>query len=143
MKILNFLIVTFMTLASWQIQAKEPQVERVGGSYVISKIDRQNDGNFEIQFKSAKPNGVHDTLVLLSDHVHIGLEEGKEVRLSAEILEKRPEYTEVSQVMVILPRKDSQASNPIWLLSNRVSHEELKGAKYLEMHAPASDFVIF
>ena len=116
------------------------EINRVGGVYRVESIKKKNDSSFLIEFKSIEPNGDYDILRLESDHVHVGVSVGMQMRLSAEILKEFSSYVEVSQVLLFFKRGASTV--PVWLLSKK-SGRGLRGARYLEMHAPTSDYVVF
>jgi hypothetical protein len=121
---------------------KEPQakVERVGGNYTVSSITRTPEDTFVVIFKSVKPGERFTTLRLESDHVHVAVKEGETLRLSAEILQEKGDQAEVSQVLLFLP--NIRGTTPVWLLSRKTPVGELRGSRYLEMHAPLSDYHI-
>jgi hypothetical protein len=122
---------------------KAPTYQRVGGLYRVESIQKQKDNSFQVVFESVQKTKKHNKLVLATDHVHLDLEQGYELRLSAEILSEKADVSEVSQVLLFLPKKDLGSHIPVWLLSNRVPQNELRGARYLEMHSPASDYTVF
>ncbi len=115
--------------------------ERVGGNYIVSAIERKSDNIFTIVFESEVKTGRFDTLVLESDHVHVGVELGAKLRISAEILHDQGIRAEVSQILLFLPAGASHV--PVWMISRKAHQGPLKGAKYLEMHAPTSDYTVF
>lgn len=119
----------------------QPQILRVGGDYIVNKIQSRPDGSFMIEFKAKVPSGKFDTLRLESDHVHVSVNEGQTLRLSAEISEVQGPIANVSQVMIFVPHVGGDV--PVWLLSRNGSAVDLRGSKYLEMHNPMSDFAIF
>lgn len=122
-----------------QLQEQQPAIRRVGGTYRVASIEKIADQDFRITFEN--PAGTkHRTLLLISDHVHIGVKQGQMLRLSAEILRETKEVTEISQVLLFLPGQ--QGATPVWMLSKH-SNLELRGARYLEMHAPSSDYILF
>ncbi|MFW7378148.1 MAG: hypothetical protein ACOH5I_05025 [Oligoflexus sp.] len=117
-----------------------PHITRVGGDFLVKKIETLQDGSFRIVFDHADSTR-HKTLVLVSDHVHMGVEEGQTLRLSAEILAEHEKYTEVSQVLLFL--SSEYGKTPVWMLSQKQPHLSLGGVKLLEMHAPSADYAIF
>ena len=124
---------------------KLPKVERVGGQYLVKSIDRLDsetgDGPFVVIFESETPTGKYDLLRLESDHVHVGISPGQKLRLSAEILKADGKSAEVGQVLLFLPERSGPM--PVWLLSRKNTHRDLNAAKFIEMHAPQSDFRVF
>lgn len=116
------------------------KVLRIGGQYRITHIDKLGTDNFRIRFQSEPLTGKHDHLVLISDHVHFSLEEGQVLRLSAEVMEEKATELEVTQVLLFLP--NDHGFTPVWLLSSQFVTRDFHGARWLEMHAPQSDFLI-
>ena len=112
---------------------------RVGGDYKVTQIDKV-EGGFVVEFQSTTPSGKFDTLRLTSDHVHVAVKVGQQIRLSAEILTETGNSAEVSQMVIFLP--SVQGHVPVWLLSNKAPAQERPAAKYLEMHNPLNDYVI-
>ena len=120
----------------------DSKILRIGGDYKVERIQKRDDGLFEISFSAEKISGKYDHLRLISEHVHIGVKEGATLRISAEVSGDRAGVAEVDQVLIFVP--SSQGSKmPVWLLSHKGRGLELKGAKYLEMHNPLSDFSVF
>ncbi len=119
----------------------EPKVARVGGVYFVKSLDRQEDGTFIVMFESETATGKYDLLKLESEHVHIGVQPGQKLRLSAEILSSQGNTSEVAQVLLFIP--GAGGPTPIWMLSKKNASRDLNGARYLEMHAPQSDFRVF
>ena len=113
---------------------------RVGGDYKVVSIDRVKSGAFVVAFKSVVPSGKYDVLRLESDHVHVAVKVGQQIRLSAEILTEKGDTAEVSQMVIFLP--SVQGHVPVWLLSNKAPASEHPSSKYLEMHNPLNDYVI-
>jgi hypothetical protein len=113
---------------------------RIGGDYKVTAIDRLKDGAFVIEFKSTAPSGKFDVLHLESDHVHVAVKVGQQIRLSAEILAEKGSTAEVSQMVIFLP--SVQGHVPVWLLSNKAPANEHPSSKYLEMHNPLNDYII-
>jgi len=114
--------------------------EKVGGVYEVKEIERQAGGSFIIRFESTTKTGRFDHLNLESDHVHVGVEVGAKIRLSAQILSEAGATAEVAQVLVFLP--SGQSHVPVWLLSRKAAPGGLRGPRYLEMHAPTSDYTV-
>jgi hypothetical protein len=116
------------------------KMERVGGTYLVTAINKIADNAFQIEFKSTVPSGHFDILRLESDHVHMAVKIGQRIRLSAEILAVDGAVAEVSQVLLFL--NTQQGRVPVWLLSNKAKEGSLRAAEYLEMHVPATDYII-
>jgi len=122
------------------VSTKDSKFQRVGGDYKVAAVDRTDDGSFLIEFKSTHPTGKFDVLRLSSDHVHVAVKVGATLRLSAEILSARGREADVSQVVLFLPGRVGRV--PVWLLSNKVPTRDLRATKYLEMHAPSTDYMV-
>jgi hypothetical protein len=116
------------------------QVERIGGLFKITRIEKLGDKDFRIKFESEPKTGKHDKLVLRSDHVHLAMQEGQVLRLSAEVLRDKSSELEVTQVLLFLPGEHGTA--PIWLLSSDHPNRDFRGARWLDMHAPQADYTI-
>ncbi len=119
----------------------DSQILRVGGEYTVQKIASRPGGGFVIDFIAKVPSGKFDLLRLESDHVHVSVQEGQTLRISAEISEINGPAALVSQVLIFVPNIGGAV--PVWLLSSRGSPADLRGSKYIEMHNPLSDYVVF
>ena len=130
--------------ASGPLLAKAPQpavqVKRVGGDYQVTHVKKLGNRSFLIEFKAATPTGRFDVLRLESDHVHVAVQKGQTLRLSAEVFEDRGRSAEVSQVVLFLPSQRGRV--PVWLLSNKFPANDLRGSRYLEMHVPLKDYLV-
>ncbi len=113
---------------------------RVGGDYKVTAVDKVRDGAFVLEFTSTAPSGKYDVLRLESDHVHVAVKVGQQIRLSAEILTEKGNSAEVSQMVIFLP--SIQGHVPVWLLSNKAPAQDHPSSRYLEMHNPLNDYVI-
>lgn len=116
------------------------KLEKVGGLFRIASIQRLGDKDFRIKFESERKTGKGDVLVLRSDHVHLAMQEGQVLRLSAEVVRDGSSELEVTQVLMFLP--SDQGATPIWLLSTQHTTHDFRGARWLEMHAPQADYTI-
>lgn len=118
------------------------QLERVGGNYAVHSIEKLNDRSFRIEFRHQEADeGPYRSLFLISDHVHLGLEEGMVLRLSGEVKGRSGGEVELTQVLLFLPT--DYGKTPVWMLSKKSVSKSLKGARFLEMHAPGADFYLF
>lgn len=121
----------------------EDALKRVGGEFVVSDIKRTNSGMFEVTFSSALSDIQPSTLKLLSDHVHVRLEKGLKLRISAEIAEVKGGIAYLKQVLLFMPPPVGDSDTlPIWMLSSVYQTKSLKGARYIEMHAPTADYQV-
>lgn len=119
----------------------ESAVVRVGGNFRVQRMDRQENGSFRVEFASTQPSGRMDHLILDTDHVHVAVTVGQTIRLSASVLREVDKKTVVvDQVLLFLDRPEGPT--PVWLLSKENKRRDLDGARYLEMHAPATDFKV-
>ena len=142
------LAIAFSSLSLFAEATREIRIEksspakalRVGGSYKVSAIEKKADGLYHIEFTSLVRSGVFDRIVLVSDHVHVRVEKGAEIRISAEIAKGHGEWAEASQVLLFLPVGDT--TQKIWMLSANSTFDRLNGSRYLEMHSPASDYSV-
>jgi len=147
--VITLIITLFVALPALAETSAQPKIEavpeapkilRVGGDYTVSSIDKAGEGAFKIEFKAVTPSGRFDTLKLESDHVHVAVRVGQKIRLSAEILAEAGPSAEVSQLVLFL--ENPQGPVPVWLLSNKAPAGELRGSRYLEMHAPMNDYQV-
>lgn len=116
--------------------------ERVSGLYKLTQIEKKPGNEFILHFEADTKDGVHDLLVLKSDGLNVKIEEGQVLKLSAEVLSTPHREHEITQVLVFLPSNEYGLS-PVWLLSKTHETREIRGARYLEMHAPGSDFQVY
>ena len=124
------------------LNSQASQILKVGGEFKISKIEKLGVEDFRVLFDSIYPSGKNDRLILRTQHLHFGLAEGSQIRLSAEVISASEGVLEVTQVLLFLPR-ENYGLTPVWVLSSQFPNSELKGgAKWLEMHAPQADFEI-
>jgi len=125
------------------IKSDNGNILRVGGDYTVTAIEKVGEMAFRVEFTSDTKTGKFDVLRLDSDHVHVAVKVGQKIRLSAEIMAEKGANADVAQVVVFLPSSQGQQSHvPVWLLSNKAPPRDLRAAKYLEMHVPATDFVV-
>ena len=108
---------------------------KVGGDFFIKSIEIRK-GSYDVTFASV--DGGKD-LILHTDHVHAGLQKGSKIRLSAEVMGEGA-VLEVNQVMIILPIPEGV--KPVWMLSKNFKGGDAP-SRYLEMHDPQSDYVLF
>jgi hypothetical protein len=133
-------LLLFLVLGGQAFADPLAKVERIGGLFKITSIEKLGNKDFRIKFESETKTGKHDKLVLRSDHVHLAMQEGQVLRLSAEVLRDTSAELEVTQVLLFLPGE--QGTAPIWLLSSDHPTREFRGARWLDMHAPQADYTI-
>ena len=114
-------------------------VKRVAGTYKVVSIHKKGDG-FIVEFASEAKTGTYDKLLFESDYIHSGVREGSVMRISADLLSESSGVAEIAQLVLFYQTKDSHV--PIWMLSKKAVLKRLKGANYLEMHAPTSDYLV-
>ena len=122
-------------------KTKSVLTERVGGDYIVHSIKPIAHSGFLVEFRSATTTGRFDVLKLETSNLHLLLNEGQKLRISAELLHEGEEASEVAQVLVFIPGQTGET--PVWLLSRKSSAISFDGARYLEMHAPESDYLLF
>ena len=137
-------LVLLLSISLWS-QSKasaEPkgQLLKVGGDYEVTAIEHLNDSEFRVEFKAVTPTGKFDNLSLHSDHVHVAVRIGQKLRLSAEILNSNGLSAEVAQMVIFIA--NPQGPIPVWLLSNRAGHQDLRAIKYIDMHSPLTDYIV-
>jgi hypothetical protein len=135
------LVLTSSSLLLHADQSQQSAPLRVGGTYLVKKIQQSDNGQFKIIFESPEPTGKYDRLILETDHVHVAVTEGATIRLSAEIADEKGKQANVSQVLLYLP--NPQGDVPVFLLSRKRLPSELGAAPYLKMHNPTADYLIF
>ena len=123
----------------------QPKMERTGGDYPLVEITTRCQSAvrptcFRIVFDALNKTGRFDRLVLESGHVNVGVKPGDKVRLSAEIAVDRGRTAEVSQVVLFGGIPGSQV--PVWMLSSKHRAGPGPAARYIEMHAPQTDFLV-
>lgn len=126
---------------STEKQNQPEKLERIGGTYRIVRLNKLGDADFQIHFESVPLTGRFDRLVLRSDHVHMSIQEGQVLRLSAEVLSSEKPEVEVTQVLLFLSHSD-YGTTPVWLLSSQHVTKDFRGSRWLDMHAPQADFQI-
>lgn len=139
--LLVMLGVIFASITSASATDMDSKALKVGGTYRVYAIDQDDSNQFRVEFRAIAPSGEFDRLVLHTDHINFSVRKGAEVRLSAEVLEKQASYAEVSQVVIFMP--SPQGAVPVWMLSSKNKGRDLRGTKYLKMHAPTTDYQIF
>ena len=113
---------------------------KVSGRFLVTAIENNDDGTSNISFRSTLATGRFDILVIRRTHRHFKIEKGANYKISAEIVKEEGETGEASQLLVFLVANDSTA--PVWLLSEKYAQKDLRGASYIEMHSPTSDYIL-
>ncbi len=118
------------------------QVQKIAGNYRLEKIQSLEGGLFLLGFFAEVQTGKLDRLELVSDHIHFGVSKGDVLRVAGEVSQVRDDGTgELSQLMILLPTREGQT--PVWILSKKFRSRGLNGSRYLKMHAPNADFLVF
>lgn len=132
-------LVSLLLVASGSNAGK--QLLRIGGEFRVKKITK-TDGGFMVTFASTDRHAQVQEINLESSYLHVSVEEGKVLRLSAEVTAQQGSSVQAKQVLLFLPVPGAYL--PVWLLSRSApALSDLRGAKYIDMHAPQSDFLIF
>jgi hypothetical protein len=117
-----------------------PKLERIGGNFVIAKIQRLQKGGFVVEFRASEGAPRIKKLRLESDHINAGLREGDTLRLSADVVATSEDLAEVAQMVLYMPGK--VGPTPVWMLSKRSKPLD-PPARLIEMHAPSTDYAVF
>lgn len=120
-------------------KAENPKYERVGGTFLVSDIKKLSDGSFRVVFKATSEKPLLKELILESTHVHMSVNVGQELRLSADVLDQVNGIAKVGQMVLFMPGRNGPT--PVWLLSKNFK-AEAPPAKLIEMHAPSTDFQV-
>ena len=132
---LKYLMIITLFLMMPTAHGEESKLLKIGGEFLIKSIEKEN-ASFVVVFKAQ--DGGKD-LVLHTDHVHVGLQAGSKLRLSAEVTHEG-DLLEINQVMVFIPI--AEGVKPIWMLSKSYKSGNLP-SRYIEMHDPQSDYILF
>jgi hypothetical protein len=122
--------------------AIKEKAERVSGLYKLARIEKKVDNEYVLHFAAETKDGVHDLLVLNSEGLNVKIEEGQVIKLSAEVLSSSAKEHEITQVLLFMPSQE-YGLTPIWMLSRKHETREIRGARWLEMHAPQADYQVF
>ncbi|MBP9706235.1 MAG: hypothetical protein KBD78_01225 [Oligoflexales bacterium] len=124
------------------IQTSPPiKIEQVGGTYKIEAINKYV-GGVKVIFVSSSSADKYQRLILDTQHIHIGLDVGDELRISSEVESINKSTINIRQVLVFLPAVESHT--PVWLTSkNLLVPDFFSNKNILKMHVPQSDYLIF
>lgn len=120
----------------------ERQTERVTGHYRVAKIEQLDKETVTVRFEADPKTSRYNSLILTNDQVQLGLKEGQSFRLSAEVIPGVGDTHDITQVLLFMPSSEFGAV-PVWLLSSQFGPQEIRGARWIEMHAPQSDYRVF
>lgn len=122
-------------------EVPKEKVERVSGQYKLERIEKKVDNEYVLHFTAETKDGVHDQLVLNSEGMNVKIAEGQVVKLSAEVIASSAKEHEITQVLLFMPSQE-YGLTPIWMLSRTHETHEIRGARWLEMHAPQADYQV-
>ena len=110
----------------------------VVGKFKVKAIE-QRDGYHRLVFENVDLAAKTKRLTLDTNYVHIGVERGQVLKLSADVMAVGS--SEITQVLLYLPKDGSHS--PVWMLSRLHPRMKFTGARLLDMHAPQSDYLLF
>lgn len=119
--------------------SNESKIERIGGTFKVTLVERLKDGGFKVEFEAVAQDSRFKKLVLESSHVHVSVAEGFEIRLSADVLATSGSTAAVSQVVLFIPGRVGHT--PVWMLSRKAT-VPTPPSKLIDMHAPSTDYQI-
>jgi hypothetical protein len=117
------------------------KIERIGGEFEVTNIESIKDNYFRVTFVSTGENPRFKTLVLESSHVHVRVQKGSILRLSADVEATSGTTARVDQVVLFFPGRVGKT--PVWMVSRQGSRFNSPPGKLIEMHAPSTDYQIF
>lgn len=132
----TFFLALLMMGAS--LAAAEPL--RVSGDFRLKEFKPLPYGGGTMIFQAEHQTGRFDELHLEARQSHLALEKGKVFHLSAEVVAVQGSVAEASQILIQFSKGDQKI--PVWLLSSKYPGMPLRGARYLEMHAPSNDYLL-
>ena len=137
------LVLATLSLAAsgFSQEVSKEKVERVSGQYKLDRIEKKVDNEYVLHFTAETKDGVHDQLVLNSEGLNVKIAEGQVVKLSAEVIASSAKEHEITQVLLFMPSHE-YGLTPIWMLSRTHETREIRGARWLEMHAPQADYQV-
>ena len=116
------------------------KVEKIGGLFIVQKISSLKSGDFKVVFRAKEKSGQNVTSIeLLTDHIHPGIAEGLEMKISAEVDSIKNHVAYARQILVFVPSKTG--ANPVWLVARNRNFSP-PDADFLKMHAPSNDYLI-
>jgi len=126
-------------LFSMPLRAKS---EEVRGRFRVEDITSlgQNLG-FQVTWLADDQKIKQQRLILVTDNVHLAVKPGLTFSVVAEIRTEKLDR-EANIVQMLLLQNGSSLTSPVWLQSKIYPPSELKAASYLEMHAPATDYMV-
>lgn len=144
MRGLTMILCALVLLAARETPLKDKgfrvQGKLVEGQFKVKTIERRY-GYHRLVFENVDRTATTKRLTLDTNYVHVGVEKGRVLRLSADVSAAGNASREIKQVLLYLPQDGSHT--PVWMLSR--SHPQMKftGARLLDMHAPQSDYLLF
>lgn len=140
MNIRPFLMIVLSFVAISLQAAEPPSPAKIRGSYAISSIEQKGPSEYLVRFVPEKPSD-GPILSLKTSNLHSRLKAGVSLDLVADLVKSTGGEAEASQVMVMF--KVAGARVPVWLISKDYGPRNLRGDRYLDMHAPTTDFLVF
>lgn len=122
-------------------ESQTPKMQRIGGSFEVTQIERLKDGNFQATFTATQNDTMFKTLVLESSHVHVAVQKGATLRLSADVQAVNGTTAQIDQVVLFLPGRVGRT--PVWMVSRRSKGYQNPPSKLLDLHAPGTDYQVF
>lgn len=117
---------------------------KVGGKYRVEEMKRIADDLFSVAFVAVEPSGKFDRLIFHTQHLHLGVEQGQVLQISADVRQVKSDgaEAEVAQVVLFLPSREGATA--IWMLSKDIDPGvgALQLRDYLKLHSPQSDYRI-
>jgi hypothetical protein len=117
---------------------------KVGGKYRVEEMKRIADDLFAVSFVAVEPSGKFDRLIFHTQHLHLGIEQGQVLQISADVRQVKSDgaEAEVAQVVLFLPSREGATA--IWMLSKDIDPGvgALQLRDYLKLHSPQSDYRI-
>ncbi len=130
-----------LTPSAFSQEAQKNKLERVSGLYKLDRVEKKVDNEYVLHFTAETKDGVHDQLVLNSEGMNVKIAEGQVIKLSAEVIASSAKEHEITQVLIFMPSPE-YGLTPVWMLSRTHETREIRGARWLEMHAPQADYQV-
>lgn len=135
-----FGILLLVLIASFQINLLPAKALKIGGSYKLTKLDKNTDQSFTIEFSPLGKGSDERKLFIKTRNIHVTFKVGTEYRISAEVYSETDKLIYPSQIAVL--SKSMKPKDTIWLVSEEYrqkSHAE----NFLKMHDPKTDYMLF
>ncbi len=114
------------------------ELAKVRGKFKVVEVKSLGaDNGFQVSWQNEDGKAKPQHILLTTEHVHLAVKAGAVFQIVAEV---KADSTDIVQ-MLLLP-SSSLLSSPVWLQSKIFPPSDLKAASYLEMHAPATDYMV-